>query len=954
MPVSRSASLLAIAFVFASQSAWAQDGGETASPPPPQESDDEINEIVVYGARLLDRIDAPQDPILELDEADIAAYGAGSIAELIDALGPSVSSGRGRGDGGRPIILVNGVRISSFRELRSYPPEAIERTEVYDEETAQRFGYSADQRVVNIILKDNYNSQEIELEYGQPFAGGFSTQEVEATYLRIDGPSRLNFNLEWNNASPLTEANRGIVQSERNIPTVPGDPDPALYRSLRPDTAGLEATANWSTQLGDSGTQLSLNATYERDDSLRLLGLDTVLLTGPDPDPVTELRSLNALDPLISDRRSNSYSAGAALNTDWGDWRIEATADGTFSDSTTLTSRPLDTSDLQAAARAGRLPLDGDLGMFADAGFEESRSNTYTVNALVTGRTNPLYMPGGDTSLTLITGYRGNGIRSTDTRAAGGEIDLDRSRFQPGANLGIPITSREEDFGAAIGDLTLNLNGAVFEQSDFGTRLEWSTGLIWGVTERLTLSATYLANDVSPSLTQLGAPRIVTPNEQVFDIANNETVLATVTSGGNPLLPVQKQRDWKFGLNWELPQVADFIEDARFQIEYFDNSSRDITSSFPLLTPEIEAAFPGRVTRDATGTLIALDESFVTFVEQNARRLQFGLNLRGSFGGEDGEARGSGGGGRGGERAGGGGGQRGPGGGGRAGEGGGGPDREAFMRMREQFCSAEPTELLERFNAAVQAAANGEEPPVGPDGQPLAIPPRMLERLTGEDGKIDPERFNAMRERFCSADGQAAGGQRPDGEARGGGRGGRGGGGRGGRGFGRFGGDEDGPPQARWFANLNYSLELENSILIAPGLERLDLLDGDALAGGSNPRHSVNWRSGIFYDGYGLLLFARYQGASRIDGSGLPGSTDLFFDDLFTVNLRSFVDLGQRDRLVEAVPFFKDARIGFDIDNLFGGRQRVTDSNGEVPLRYQPFLVDPVGRSFEIEFRKLF
>jgi len=134
----------------------------------------------------------------------------------------------------------------------------------------------------------------------------------------------------------------------------------------------------------------------------------------------------------------------------------------------------------------------------------------------------------------------------------------------------------------------------------------------------------------------------------------------------------------------------------------------------------------------------------------------------------------------------------------------------------------------------------------------------------------------------------------------------------------------------------------------------LDLLEGDALSGGAQPRHSFNWRSGVFYNGYGLLLFANYTGQSRIDGTGLPGSTDLRFNDFATINLRTFVDLGQRAGLVEEMPFFRNARIGFDIDNIFDTRQKVTDSNGDTPLRFQPFLIDPRGRSFEVEFRKLF
>ncbi len=134
----------------------------------------------------------------------------------------------------------------------------------------------------------------------------------------------------------------------------------------------------------------------------------------------------------------------------------------------------------------------------------------------------------------------------------------------------------------------------------------------------------------------------------------------------------------------------------------------------------------------------------------------------------------------------------------------------------------------------------------------------------------------------------------------------------------------------------------------------LDLLDGDALSGGGQPRDSVQFNGGLFYAGFGSNVTARYTGSSHIDGTGAPGSTDLFFGDYMTVDLRLFADLSQRTKLIEQVPLFKNTRLTFSVSNVFDARQRVTDSSGEVPLRYQPFLIDPIGRSFEIELRKLF
>ena len=186
---------LAVALQFTAP-ATAQDAPAPAPTEAPADAGDEQapadgggNEIVVTAEVMRGQIDAPQPPVLELNEQDIAAYGAGSIAELMQALAPQTGSAGGRG-GGFPVMLVNGVRISSFRELRSYPPEAIQKVEVFPEEVAQRYGYSPDQRVVNIILKRNFSSREVEATYGQPWEGDYSTNEIEATYLRLIGAAR--------------------------------------------------------------------------------------------------------------------------------------------------------------------------------------------------------------------------------------------------------------------------------------------------------------------------------------------------------------------------------------------------------------------------------------------------------------------------------------------------------------------------------------------------------------------------------------------------------------------------------------------------------------------------------------------------------------------------------------------------------------------------------------------
>jgi hypothetical protein len=1026
---------LAVALQVAAMPAAAQNAPAPAPAPAEAPADGaadappvDDNEIFVTAETVRGTVDTPSPPVLELNEADIAAYGAGSISELIQALAPATGGGSGRG-GGFPVILVNGVRISSFRELQSYPPEAIEKTEVLAAEAAQQFGYGPDERVINIILKRNYASREVEAEFGQPWEGGYSTQEAEATYLQIAGPSRYNFNLGWENQSLLTEAERGVIQST-GVPTFETDPDQALYRSLIADTAGLNANGNFTTRLGGR-TSLTLNAAFERNDSLRYQGLNTVQLVGPvqpDGTSATALRTFGEDDPLTVDTRNTTYSFGTTLDTRLSDWQITGTVDANHVVSRSLIDRRADVSALLAAAADGTLPLDAELPAVPDAGFDRADSKTDTLNSLVTAIGRPVLLPGGEVTLTLDSGYNFTRIASEDTRNPGVTTSLKRGDLSAGVNIGIPITSRREDFGAAIGDISLNFQGGVDHLSDFGTLTDWTAGLNWGVTERLNFNVSYVARDAAPSLAQLGNPEIATFNVPIYDLSRSETVLATVITGGNPDLPAQSQRDWRFSLNWQLPEFTSAIQQGRLNVELFKNHSEDVASAFPLLTPAIEAAYPDRVVRDATGRLVSVDQRPVTFAEQDSTRLQVGLFFTGPFGKARPQAAAA-------QRAGnplqqvfraGQGGQgQGAQGQGQPGAGGpGGFNPQVFQQIRTRFCAPEaastvptaadleglPQPLLDRVknpdgtvnperwaefrtnmcnNTFVGGGdparfaqlrqqfcgRPGETPPAITDEQLAALPPQMLERLKGPDGKVDPERVNQLRTQFCSgnAPGQA-GGQRgqggqggpggpggpvvvigPGGPPPGGGgaRGPGGGGGfRGPRGGG-FGGGGSADGRGRWFFNLNYSYQFENEVLIAPGGPLLDLLDGGATSGAQS-RHTVQGNLGLFYAGFGAQVNGRYQGPSRVDGSGLPGSTDLFFGDLATFNLRVFADLDQRTKLIEQVPLLKNTRITFGLNNVFDARQVVVDQTGTVPLRYQEYLVDPTGRFFQIELRKLF
>ena len=140
------------------------------------------------------------------------------------------------------------------------------------------------------------------------------------------------------------------------------------------------------------------------------------------------------------------------------------------------------------------------------------------------------------------------------------DVGLTRRVASLGTNLNIPLTSRREGFADAIGSFTLNLNARASDLSDFGTLGSYTAGLTWGPFDNLDLSASYIQREVAPTLNALGDPQVVNFNLPVFDFTTGETVLVDVTTGGNPDLVAETQRDWKFAANWQLP----FWRGARF------------------------------------------------------------------------------------------------------------------------------------------------------------------------------------------------------------------------------------------------------------------------------------------------------------------------------------------------------------------------------------------------------
>jgi hypothetical protein len=151
---------------------------------------------------------------------------------------------------------------------------------------------------------------------------------------------------------------------------------------------------------------------------------------------------------------------------------------------------------------------------------------------------------------------------------------------------------------------------------------------------------------------------------------------------------------------------------------------------------------------------------------------------------------------------------------------------------------------------------------------------------------------------------------------------------------------------------LNHSMVFSDKIVIRPGLDSVDLLSGGAIGiGGGRVRHQLDGTASLTSGGLGVRLGATWRGKSSLQ-TRLNGTVDeLRFSPLFIVNLRAFADAR---RLLPHSPWAKGLRVSLNVLNATNDRQAVRDSFGDTPLQFQPAYRDPIGRTVEIEIRKVF
>ncbi len=536
-------------------------------------------EIVVTAPRILGSAIDDIPPVITLNENEIEAYGASTVADLLAALAPQTQTGRGRG-GGAPVVLINGRRISNFAEIRDLPSEAILRVEVLPEEAALRYGFSADQRVTNLILRPGFKALAIEGDYGRSTAGGRGETELGSSYTQIAKNGRISLNAKYTGNSAITEDERKINR---------GPLDPGRFRTLLPksDEVTLGATVN-RTILESVG--LTLNARYDYADRASQFG-------------VTSLAGPGGFDPLDRDATSRVLHGGLTLDGPIGRWQWALTGNIDRARLSTLTDR-----------------LSG--------GRDSANSTATSGDAIYTLSGALFELPAGKVQATLRGGFDSRTFTSQSVRSGvTTTARFGRDEANVRASIDIPLADRERGVAAPLGDLSVNFNAGYRRLNDFAGLSAYGFGLNWSPIKPLSLSASISRDEGAPSIQQFGEPLLVTPGVPVFDFARQTSVIIDRISGGNPNLRAEQRRDVKIGLSYQISETPSLS----FNTNFFRNRSSGSIASFPSLNPEIERAFPNRFIRDAGGRLLAIDTRPINYDVTRSDVLRTGINFSKQF-----------------------------------------------------------------------------------------------------------------------------------------------------------------------------------------------------------------------------------------------------------------------------------------------------------------------------------
>jgi hypothetical protein len=548
---------------------------QAAPAPAAQLSADESDEeIVVKGKAPRGSAVGDIPPVNVLHSRDVKATGATSFDELLEAISPQIGAARQSG-AARPLVLLNGRRVSSYRELRDIPIEAVSRVDILPEEVALKYGFPPDQKVVNVVLQNHFGETVAQVAANTAAQDGFSGGSGDVTRIVLSPTQRSTFNLHAGSQDILRGSQRSLVQQqyESNGTGATG--------LLIPPEVGLHGTATVSREL-PGGVDAAINAEAQHNQGHLLSGLSQQL--------PAELHRSTTDDTL---------HVGGTLSGDASDWHWNVASNADFDHNRTTTNNQ---GQLFAPGSAKSTRLFADLdGTLNGSPF-----------ALPAGKADVTFRAAGSTEHLDIE------QQNFPTPPRG---STDRTAGTAGLSVDLPIAHRGKAL-SALGNLTVSGNAQVQDLSDLGTLTRYGAAANWSPIPRLNFLGAWDREEGAPSVRQLGDPFVQTPGTRIFDFTNGVVERAAVVTGGNPDLRTDRRDTMKLSANWQPIDTINLRLRADYAHVNVHGPISDITVS-----PQLEAAFPERFVRDPSGTLLSVDLRPVNFDRGRRDTLAVGFDF---------------------------------------------------------------------------------------------------------------------------------------------------------------------------------------------------------------------------------------------------------------------------------------------------------------------------------------
>jgi iron complex outermembrane recepter protein len=242
--------------------AFAQDNTSSTEEEPKQAEDtsgqnsQDLDKVEVVGSRIKRAAVEGASPVTVISRDDIEREGYQSVGEILQTLTQNTTASftgelavggftpnaqvvnlRNLGPG-YTLTLINGRRPAQYPQpynrdnnvvnVASIPSSVVERVEVLTGGASAIYGSDAVAGVVNIVLRENFEGNNLSLTVGTTAEGGGDTLNLQYTGGRIGDRWTAVYAFEYRNEEPVFASQRDFLSDTRNGPLGPNFTNPGL------------------------------------------------------------------------------------------------------------------------------------------------------------------------------------------------------------------------------------------------------------------------------------------------------------------------------------------------------------------------------------------------------------------------------------------------------------------------------------------------------------------------------------------------------------------------------------------------------------------------------------------------------------------------------------------------------------------------------------------------------